>query len=249
MAETVVAGMLVGEFVADHLDSSAGDISISTALITRSWRQQKESLEQLLDSTGNESAFKLTKEMQETMTGSVGIFRTSDQLEQALDKLQNLLLRSRCLGLKCRHNGANPELVAAYRCRRMLKLAICVASGALARTESRGAHYREDFPRRDDRNWLKRTIVRWPDGESTLPELSYQSIDILAMELPPGWRGYGARDHIAHEHSRKRQREVDQIRTDMSGEDRFAVQNRLMPYEHLLPERYRGRNARLGEEG
>jgi fumarate reductase flavoprotein subunit len=57
--------------------------------------------------------------------------------------------------------GANPELVAAYRLPRMLKLALCVAEGALARCESRGAHYREDYPQRNDRDWLKRTLARW----------------------------------------------------------------------------------------
>jgi len=70
----------------------------------------------------------------------------------------------------------------------MLKLAICVASGALAREESRGAHHRSDFPQRDDTKWLNRTLARWlPDEDE--PELSYEPVGLL--DLPPGGRGYG----------------------------------------------------------
>jgi len=66
--------------------------------------------------------------------------------------------------------------------------------GALARTESRGAHYRTDHPQRDDANWLSRTLVRWPDGASE-PVFSYEPVGIL--DLPPGHRGYGRADQVA----------------------------------------------------
>ncbi len=70
----------------------------------------------------------------------------------------------------------------------MLRLALTIAYGALQRTESRGSHYREDYPRRDDVNWLKRTLATWPPG-ADLPVLSYEPVRIT--ELPPGERGYG----------------------------------------------------------
>ena len=127
----------------------------------------------------------------------------------------------------------------------MLKLALCVSSGALARTESRGAHYREDYPRRDDANWLCRTLATWPGPDAVAPELSYQPLDVMQMELPPGWRGYGSRDHIEHPDTARRAAEVDAI--DAGHEDRFARQRALLPFETLLPERYRGRNERLDE--
>ncbi|MEK7767171.1 MAG: fumarate reductase flavoprotein subunit, partial [bacterium] len=68
------------------------------------------------------------------------------------------------------------------------RLATCIAFGALQRTESRGSHYREDFPKRDDAKWLSRTLATWKDG-SSLPNLAYEPITIT--ELPPGDRGYG----------------------------------------------------------
>jgi fumarate reductase flavoprotein subunit len=68
--------------------------------------------------------------------------------------------------------------------------------GALARTESRGAHYRSDFPLRDDANWLSRTLARWPES-SNEPEITYEPVGLL--DVPPGHRGYGADDRIEME--------------------------------------------------
>ena len=151
------------------------------------------------------------------------------------------------MGLRSQARGANPELVAAYRVPRMLKLALCVAQGALARTESRGAHFRSDHPQRNDRDWLNRTLATWPDAGAMRAQLAYEPLDVTRMELPPGWRGYGARDYIEHPASAARQAEVDRLRAEYDGRDRFVLQQRLMPCEELLPRKYRGRNARLGE--
>jgi fumarate reductase flavoprotein subunit len=131
----------------------------------------------------------------------------------------------------------------------MLKLALCVAHGALQRTESRGAHYREDHPRRDDAQWLKRTLATWPDEARTLPTLAYEALDVSRMELPPGWRGYGAKDAIAHPATKPREDAIGTIRAALGGADRYTLQRALMPFEHLLPSRYRGRNARPGDAG
>ena len=67
------------------------------------------------------------------------------------------------------------------------------------------------------------------------------------MELPPGWRGYGAKDYIDHPDTAARQKEVEAIKAKLVPSDRFAVQQALMPYEELLPSRYRGRNERIDE--
>ena len=92
-------------------------------------------------------------------------------MSAAVEELQELLAKSRNIGLRNRTAGTNPELVTAYRVQKMLKLALCVAYGALVRTESRGAHFRQDFPRRNDSEWLKRTLATWR-GDATLPTLA-----------------------------------------------------------------------------
>jgi fumarate reductase flavoprotein subunit len=67
------------------------------------------------------------------------------------------------------------------------------------------------------------------------------------MELPPGWRGYGAKNHVDHPDTAARQQAVDAIREGMKGASRVDIQSALLPYEHLLPAKYRGPNERVDE--
>jgi len=248
VAETVVAGMIVGEFIADFCESAEGDLDIPTALIREAVEAERARLDVLLHGGGTERADAIKIEMQQTMTDKVGIFRTGADLEEAVHRLQGLVVRSRQIGLRHKVDGPNPELVTAYRTQKMLKIALCMATGALARTESRGAHFREDFPARNDAAWLRRTLAMWREPRDTLPCLTYEPLDVMAMELPPGWRGYGAKNYVDHPDTPRRAEEVAGVREQMKDADRHAVQRAVMPYEHLLPERFRGRNERIDEQ-
>jgi fumarate reductase flavoprotein subunit len=245
VAETVVAGMIVGEFIADFCDQGGNDVNIPTGVVRDFLLREQAKLNGILLGGGHEDASALRARMQEIMTAKVGIFRRGEDLQAAVDELQQLLLRSRRIGLRAHSPGVNPELVTAYRTQKMLKLALTVAYGALMRTESRGAHFRQDHPRRNDALWLKRTLATWKSESDTLPTLAYEPLDVKRMELPPGWRGYGAKDYVDHPDTAARQAEVEAARQKVS--DRFALQNLLLPYEHLLPERLRGRNERIDE--
>jgi fumarate reductase flavoprotein subunit len=246
VAETVVAGMIVGEYIADFCDE-AGDARIPTGLIHDFLEREEARLDAMIEGNGKEEANALRVAMQEIMTAKVGIFREGRELEAAVGELQALLVRSRNIGLRYRARGANPELVSGYRVQKMLKLALCTAYGALTRTESRGAHFRQDFPRRNDAGWLKRTLATWPRDSDTLPTLAWEALDVKEMELPPGWRGYGAKDYIDHPDTSARVAEVEALRARLAGADRHDVQQALMPYADLLPERFRGRNERIEE--
>jgi fumarate reductase flavoprotein subunit len=247
VAETVVAGMIVGESIGDFCADPANAVDVPMGLVQEFVDRERAKLSGLLLGSGTEDAMALRVRMQEIMTAKVGIFRRGIDLEEAVAELQKLIVRSRHIGVKSRSEGANPELVAAYRTRMMLKLATTIAYGALSRTESRGAHYREDYARRDDAQWLKRTLATWPDANATLPTLDYEPLDVKRMELPPGWRGYGAKNHIDHPDTPARQQEVDALRARMPQAGRIEVQAALLPYEHLLPPRYRGANERIDE--
>ncbi|TGD74762.1 fumarate reductase flavoprotein subunit [Mangrovimicrobium sediminis] len=247
VAETVVAGMIAGEAIADFCASPEGALTVSTTLAEEFHRREANKLAAIAGNSGGESAVELTRLMQETMTANVGIFRHGDKLQQAVNTLRDLLQRSANVGLRSQARGPNPELVAAYRLPRMLKLALCVASGALAREESRGAHYRDDFPRRDDQKWLCRTLARWPGDDAETPQLDYEALDVMGMELPPGWRGYGARDFIEHPDTATRQAQLEQALAAAGELDRHARQQLLMPFLHLLPAGLQARNQRLGD--
>ncbi|WP_213990411.1 fumarate reductase flavoprotein subunit [Sodalis sp. dw_96] len=247
VAETVVAGMIVGEYIADFCDNIGNSFDIPMGLVKEFGRREEAKLNVLLKGTGTENAFKLNMEMQDTMTRCVGIFRSGEALQEGVAKLQELLVRSRNIGVSNRVPGVNPELVMAYRVQKMIKLALTVSYGALQRTESRGAHFRRDFPHRDDQQWLKRTLSFWRDDNATLPELEYEDLDVMKMELPPGWRGYGAKDYIDHPDTPKRAAEVEEIKQRMAGQDRYAVQNAIMSYTDKLPAKLRGLNERIDE--
>ncbi|MGF1548763.1 MAG: fumarate reductase flavoprotein subunit [Thiotrichales bacterium] len=244
VAETVVAGMLVGEYIADFCASAAGEVRFSTALTREFVAREQAALDALLSRRGTERVAELRQRMESIMTEQVGLFRDGAPLAEAVEELTDLLARSTRIGVATVRHDANPELVQAYRLPRMLKVALTIALGALQRTESRGAHFRADYPARNDRDWLKRTLSVWHPGNGQ-PTLEYEALDVATMELPPAFRGYGAKNIIEHPATGARQCAVEAAR-GASG-DRFAAQAAVMPYFHLLPERYRGRNERLSE--
>jgi fumarate reductase flavoprotein subunit len=244
VAETVVAGMLVGEYVADFCQSPQGDIDFSTGLARDFLEREQADLAAIAAGRGNEDAVAIRRRMEAILTDNVGLFRNGPALEAAVVELTELLQRGQRLGMRSRRLDANPELVHAYRLPRMLKVALTVALGALKRTESRGAHFREDFPARDDKHWLNRTLASWKPGDD-LPSLDYEMLDVMHMELPPGFRGYGVKNIVEHPLSAARQAEVDELREARL--DRHALQSHLMSFKQLLPERYRTRNERLDE--
>jgi fumarate reductase flavoprotein subunit len=139
---------------------------------------------------GKESAYDVRNAMGDELMERVGIFRNGTDLQKAVENLQQIYERSQKVGLRTSGIGANPELALALKIKGMVRLALCTAYGALTRTESRGSHAREDYPERNDRDWLKRTLATWKEGD-TLPTLSYEA-NSKVWELPPGDRGYGS---------------------------------------------------------
>ena len=250
VSETVVSGMLVAEYISDYCDTPESSVNIHSSAIEIFLKNEEEKLEALLTNINGEDAYKLRRRMEEIMMDKVGIFRNGDDLQEAVDELEKLYKRSKNIEVfRSKSRAANPALVNAYRTQKMLKVALTVAYGALLRTESRGAHSREDYPERDDKNWLKRTITSWENENQTLPTVSYEEIPIGNMELPPGFRGYGKDLTIHHPETKVRQGTVDAITSKLKAEgaNRFEIQNALMPYLDKLPKKYQGRNERLGE--
>ncbi|MFL1705761.1 fumarate reductase flavoprotein subunit [Campylobacter sp. MOP7] len=244
VSETVVAGMIVGDYFADYCKSH--DIEINTKDIEKFVKSQNDYLQGLLDKEGKFNVFEIKNKMKDIMWDYVAIFRTGEGLETAVRELEELYKHSLDVKVANKNLFGNPELEEAYRVPKMLKLALCVAYGALLRTESRGAHSREDYPKRDDANWLNRTLTSWKEG-ATMPTVEYEPLDIMKMEIPPAFRGYGAKGNIIeHPDSAVRQKEVDEIRAKMEaeGKGRYEIQDALMPYE--LQPKYKAPNERAG---
>ena len=188
LAETVVAGMIVGDKIVEYLKGT--ETTFSTAAVRDVMEQQKARIADLVScKNGNENPYTVRNAMFDSIMKGAGIFRNGKDLEKCVAELQEVLARARRVGLRSNGKGANPELGMALKIEGMVKLALCVAYGALKRTESRGAHTREDYPERNDRDWLKRTLATWAPG-ADLPTLNYEPATSV-FELPPGDRGYG----------------------------------------------------------
>ena len=239
VAEAVVAGMIVGESVTQHCHST--EVTLSTKTVQKFYQHQIDEIQSIVESTSGNHASKIIKRMQQIMSEKVGIFRSEQPLTEALEELKALYQQSKNLVIHNKSLHSNPELVDALNVRKMLKLAVCVTAGALNRKESRGAHSREDFPERNDEAWLKRSLFNWRDDQL---EISYEALDIMSMELPPGSRGYGKSEVVSHPHSAEREQKLKQIMADNGQASRHDLQRVIMPYD--LPEKYKKRNLRTG---
>lgn len=247
VSEAVVSGMIIGDFFAQYCEGAHANIE--TSVLEKFVKKEQAYLESLINNSGHENVYELKNAMKAVMEEDVGIFREGKGLEDAVRRLEELYKRSKNIGIKNKKLHNNPELEDAYRVPKMIKLALCVALGASLRTESRGAHSREDYVKRDDENWLKRTLASWESEEQTLPTISYEDLDIMTMEIAPGFRGYGAKGNIIENpDSAKRQAQIDQITQEVQarGGDRYELQQALMDFD--LQPKYKARNQRLGDK-
>jgi succinate dehydrogenase / fumarate reductase flavoprotein subunit len=137
-------------------------------------------LARLRDSDGGERAALIRQEMQTVMTAEVGVFRTADGLRQALSKLAELKQRVARVTVADKGRVFNTDLLETFELGCLLDLAVVTATAALDRGESRGAHYREDCPDRNDREWLKHSLVRL--GADGRLDIDYKPVTITKYQ-------------------------------------------------------------------
>ncbi|MFZ0636292.1 MAG: succinate dehydrogenase flavoprotein subunit [Candidatus Acidiferrales bacterium] len=142
--------------------------------------RQREANDRLLHQQGSENPITIWKEMGATMTENVTVIRCNAKMKETLAKLDELEARYRKINLSDRTQWANQTLQFARELENMLILARVITLGAIARDETRGAHYKPDFPERDDRNWLKTTKASYNRGNI---QLSYEPVDISLLPL------------------------------------------------------------------
>jgi len=135
--------------------------------------------------TRPENPFVLGEELAAVMRNNVTIVRENDRLKQTDAKILELMERYLKLGIPDSGPWMNQSLIYMKQLWNMLELARVIALGALARDESRGAHYKPAFPERDDPKWLKTTKAKWT---AKGPAFSYDPVDISL--LPPRVRKY-----------------------------------------------------------
>ncbi|MBX3288093.1 MAG: succinate dehydrogenase flavoprotein subunit [Acidobacteria bacterium] len=151
-------------------------------------RKQAEINESIINSEGGENQYKLHDELGKWMTDNVTVVRYNDRLKATDEKILELQERFQNISINDSNLWATQAVPHARQLWNMLQLARVITLGALNRDESRGAHYKPDFPDRDDENFLKTTIAEY-SAES--PILSYEPVDISLVE--PRKRDYSSK--------------------------------------------------------
>jgi succinate dehydrogenase / fumarate reductase flavoprotein subunit len=177
LLDLVVFGRRAGRRMLEDLSDLPG-----AALPNHPADKTLQRLEQLKRNRNGEKPHVLRNEMQQVMTESCSVFRHKDGLDRALEVVQDLVRRYEHVAIDDTGQRFNTDLLEACELESLLTLAHTILVSALAREESRGAHFREDFPERDDGNWLKHTLIRkTPAG----PRLSYKPVTITRFEPKP----------------------------------------------------------------
>jgi len=180
-AECLVFGAVAGEEAAKHaLSASFKELPNEKLAL-----EEKRVFDGILGSEGSERVSTIRDEMRRIMFEKVWIFRSRDQLENALKEVKALKQRFKHIKVEDKSSPFNTGLLDALQLDFMLDLAEVTIVCANARTESRGAHSRRDYPKRDDQNWLKHTLAYYTrDG----PRLEYAPVTIT--KWPPAARTY-----------------------------------------------------------
>ncbi len=142
-------------------------------------KKQQEINDQIIRNEGGENQYKLHEEMGKVMTDNVTVVRYNDRLLATDEKLRELQERFQKISINDSNLWATQAVPHARQLWNMLQLARVITLGALNRNESRGAHYKPDFPDRDDENFMKTTIAEYADEA---PVLSYEAIDVSLVE-------------------------------------------------------------------
>src|SRR5688572_2650556 len=142
-------------------------------------KRQQEINDSIVKNEGSENQYKLHEELGKVMTDNVTVVRYNDRLKATDDKILELQERFQKISINDSNLWATQAIPHARQFWNMLQLARVITLGALNRNESRGAHYKPDFPDRDDENFLKTTIAEFSEEA---PGLSYEPVDISLVE-------------------------------------------------------------------
>jgi succinate dehydrogenase / fumarate reductase, flavoprotein subunit len=179
-----VAGPQAMLYARNNTKSTDG---VSSTVFDSERKRQDEANAGLLTSNGTENPFRLWRELGELMTRNCTVIRYNKNLQQTDAKLVEFLERFNHINLSDKSQWANTSFVFTRQLYNMLQLSRVIAQGAALRDESRGAHYKPDFPDRDDKNFLKTTKAYFaPDADE--PRFEFEPVDISL--LPPRLRRY-----------------------------------------------------------
>ncbi|MFZ9880361.1 MAG: succinate dehydrogenase flavoprotein subunit [Phycisphaerales bacterium] len=182
-------GLFCGAGVANYVrDRKQSALDAAASVFTNAESREQARMQSLVDSKGGENPYAIAKEMGDEMTAASTVVKDAARLQQARTKLANLRDRFRRISLSDTGMWTNQNLSFARATGDMLILAEAIIEGGLERKESRGSHFRTDFPNRDDANFLRTTVAKF-DPESTKPVIAFEPVPLPLVQ--PRARTYG----------------------------------------------------------
>ncbi|HIQ12817.1 MAG TPA: succinate dehydrogenase/fumarate reductase flavoprotein subunit [Thermoprotei archaeon] len=161
--ECLVWGRIVGEAAARHIMNKAGNgmVTVDSKAVEK---EEKWIFDELIGRESGEDPYQIRRELREVMDRDFYVYRNGRDMEEGLKKIRELRERTMNMYVADKSSIYNLDLVYTLETYNMVQVAEVIALSALNRRESRGAHYRIDYPDRDDKNWLKHTLV-YMDGD------------------------------------------------------------------------------------
>ncbi|AIQ70842.1 succinate dehydrogenase flavoprotein subunit [Paenibacillus graminis] len=186
LVSAIYGGMVSGPKAVEYIKGLKKSVQdISSAVFDSFHKTQTDKYESLLAMSGTENAYVIHKELGEWMTANMTVVRENTKLTATIGKIKELKERYRRINMNDTSRWNNQGVAFTRQLWNMLELSEAMTLGALLRNESRGAHYKPEFPTRNDEEFLKTTKAAWTaDG----PQISYEEVDVSL--IPPRVRDY-----------------------------------------------------------
>ncbi|WP_077619005.1 succinate dehydrogenase flavoprotein subunit [Bacillus sinesaloumensis] len=177
LLSAIYGGMVAGPNAVNYIKGlKKGTDSISSSVFDSHVKQEQEKWDEIMSMDGTENAYVLHKELGEWMTDNVTVVRYNDKLLKTDEKIQELMERYKNININDTSKWSNQGATFTRQLQNMLQLARVITIGAYNRNESRGAHYKPEFPDRNDEDFLKTTMATFT-GKDTAPAFHYEEVD------------------------------------------------------------------------
>ena len=187
LVSCIWGGFVAGPNALQYARNAKSTDAISSTVFDAERKRQEDANRSLISASGTENPFRIWRELGELMTRNVTVIRYNKALQDTDAKLVELLERFNHINVGDKSQWANTSFVFTRQLYNMLQLSRVIAQGAALRDESRGAHYKPEFPDRDDKNWLKTTKAYFaPDADE--PRFEFEPVDVSL--IPPRPRRY-----------------------------------------------------------
>jgi succinate dehydrogenase / fumarate reductase flavoprotein subunit len=187
LLSAIYGGMVAGPNAIKYIEGLDQHVEdMSSEIFDAKVKEEEEKFSAMMNMKGEENAYRIHQELGQWMTDNVTVVRENEKLLNTDKKIVELLERWENINMDDSSTWSNQAVMFTRQLKNMLHLARVITLGAYNRNESRGAHYKPEFPDRNDEEWLKTTIAEFEQGKA--PNFSYEEVDVSLIE--PRLRDY-----------------------------------------------------------